>query len=94
MTEKNMKILKFGAIWCTGCIIMKPIWEEIEREMPELKTEYFDYDENPEIIKQWNLGDEIPVFIFLDDAGKEFARKKGQISKQELIEFIKENLEK
>jgi len=87
-----MKILKFGAIWCVSCIVMKPVWEEIERELPELATEYFDYDERPEIIKQWNIGDEIPVFIFLDKEGREFERKKGQISKQELIEFIKENL--
>ncbi|PIT93658.1 hypothetical protein COU00_03230, partial [Candidatus Falkowbacteria bacterium CG10_big_fil_rev_8_21_14_0_10_43_11] len=56
---------------------MKPVWEEIETEIPELRTEYFDYDENPEIINQWNLGDEIPVFIFLDKEGREFARKKG-----------------
>ena len=73
---------------------MKPIWEELEAEMSELKTEYFDIDENSDMAKQWEVSDEIPVFIFLDKEGKEFARKKGQISKQELVEFILENLEK
>ncbi len=89
-----MRVLKFGAIWCISCIIMKPIWAEIEAEMPELKTDYFDIDENPAMAKQWEVNDEIPVFIFLDKEGREFARKKGQISKQELLEFIKKNLEK
>jgi len=89
-----MRVLKFGAVWCPGCIIMKPIWEELEAEMSELKTEYFDIDENSDMAKQWEVSDEIPVFIFLDKEGKEFARKKGQISKQELMDFIKENLEK
>ena len=89
-----MRVLKFGAVWCPGCIIMKPIWEEMEAEMSELKTEYFDIDENSDMAKQWEVSDEIPVFIFLDKEGKEFARKKGQISKQELMDFIKENLEK
>lgn len=87
-----MKILKFGAIWCTGCIVMKPIWTKIEAEMPELKTEYFDIDENAEEAKKWGVTDEIPMFIFLDKNSNEFARKKGQISKEELVEFIKENL--
>ena len=89
-----MRVLKFGAVWCPGCIIMKPIWEELEAEMSELKTEYFDIDENSDMAKQWEVSDEIPVFIFLDKEGREFARKKGQISKQELVEFILENLEK
>ena len=89
-----MRVLKFGAVWCPGCIIMKPIWEEMEAEMSELKTEYFDIDENSDMAKQWEVSDEIPIFIFLDKEGKEFARKKGQISKQELMDFIKENLEK
>lgn len=91
---RAMKVLKFGAVWCTGCIVMKPIWAEIEEEIPELKAEYFDYDENPEEIKKWDIGDEIPVFIFLDKEGKEFNRVVGQRSKEELVKFVKENLQK
>jgi len=89
-----MKVLKFGAVWCPGCIVMKPVWAEIEKELPALKTQYFDIDENSAEAKQWGVADEIPVFIFLDKAGNEFARKKGQISKKELLEFIEENKEK
>jgi len=73
---------------------MKPVWAKIEEEMPELKTEYFDIDENAEEAKKWGVTDEIPIFVFLDKAGNEFARKKGQISKKELLEFIEENKEK
>jgi thiol-disulfide isomerase/thioredoxin len=87
-----MKLLKFGAIWCTGCIVMKPLWAEIEKEIPELETKYFDIDENKEEIKKYNIGDEIPVFIFLDKEGKEFHRIVGQRSKEELVKFVKENL--
>ena len=87
-----MKVLKFGAVWCPGCIIMKPIWAEIEKEMPGLKTEYFDYDENKEEVEKWSIGDEIPVFIFLDKQGEEFHRIVGQVSKRELMRFINENL--
>ena len=41
-----MKVLKFGAIWCSGCLVMKPIWKEIEEELNCLDTEYIDVYEN------------------------------------------------
>jgi len=86
-----MKVLKFGAVWCSGCIVMKPIWEEIENELSWLETEYYDYDENPEAVTKYNIGDEIPVFIFLDKEGNEFHRMEGQMSKKELTEFLQAN---
>ncbi len=88
-----MKILKFGAIWCTECIVMKPMWQEIEKELPELKTEYHDADENPEIIKKYNITN-LPVFIFLDKDGNEFLRLKGVQNKKDLLEIVKNNLNK
>ena len=45
-----MKILKFGAVWCSGCLVMRPRWQEIEKEMPELKTEYYDFDKDKEMV--------------------------------------------
>ena len=47
-----MKVLKFGAVWCSGCLVMKPIWQEIEKEHPWLKTEYYDFDKDKETVKR------------------------------------------
>ncbi len=88
-----MKVLKFGAIWCKECLVMKPMWVEIEEGIPELKTEYYDADENPKILKEYNIKD-IPVFIFLDKEGKEFLRLNGVQNKEEIIKIVKENLDK
>jgi len=88
-----MKILKFGAIWCKECLVMKPIFSEIETEIPELKTEYYEADENPEILKEYEVKN-IPEFIFLDKNDKEFLRLQGIQNKDELIKIIKENLDK
>ncbi len=41
-----MKVLKFGAVWCSGCLVMRPLWQDIEAENPWLKTEYDDFDED------------------------------------------------
>lgn len=82
-----MKVLKFGAIWCAGCLVMKPRWQEIEKELPWLQAEYFDVDEHPEMVKNYNIID-YPCFIFLDKSGKEFKRLYGEVDKKELIAIL------
>jgi len=72
---------------------MKPMFSEIETEIPELKTEYYEADENPEILKEYEVKN-IPEFIFLDKNDKEFLRLQGIQNKDELIKIIKENLDK
>ncbi|MFH1412521.1 MAG: thioredoxin family protein [bacterium] len=89
-----MKVIKFGAAWCAGCLIMKPIWEEIENERAWLKTEYYDYDENQEIAEQYSVDEKLPTFIFLDKNEQEIMRLQGEISKKELIKIIEEYKDK
>ena len=88
-----MKVLKFGAIWCKECLVMKPMWTEIEQDIPELKTEYFEADDVPEVLKEHEVKD-IPTFIFLNKDNKEILRLEGMQNKEELIKLIKENLDK
>lgn len=89
-----MKVLKFGAVWCPGCLIMRPRWEEIEKEYPWLETEYFEFDESKDAVNTYNIMDKLPVFIFLDKKGKEFLRLEGEISKNKLTELITSNKDK
>jgi len=88
-----MKVLKIGAVWCMECLVMRPMWEEIEAEMLELKTEYFDIDESPEIKEKYGIED-VPVFIFLDENGNEILRLEGLQNKEELVKIIKDYLKK
>ncbi len=82
-----MKVLKFGAVWCSACLIMKPRWKEIEEEHDWLETEYFDADEDPEFLEKYEVSN-IPCFIFLDSEGKEIKRMSGEIDKEELVQTI------
>ena len=88
-----MKLLKIGAVWCKECLVMNPMWAEIEQEIPELKTEYYEADEHPDLQKEYNVK-EIPSFIFLDKEDKEFLRLEGLQNKEELVGIVKENLDK
>jgi len=89
-----MKVLKFGAVWCPGCLVMKPRWKEIEEENPWLKTEYHDFDQDKEIIKKYNVNDTLPTFVFLDKNEQEFLRLNGEIDKSELLKIINQNKDK
>lgn len=87
-----MKVLKIGAVWCNGCLVMRPRWQEIEKENPWLKTEYYDFDQDKTVIKKYRIeGGKLPVFIFLDRREKEMFRLEGEIEKKELLKIISEN---
>lgn len=86
-----MKVLKFGAVWCPGCLVMKPRWKKIEEENPWLETEYHDFDQEKEIVDKYKITSTLPTFIFLDKNEKEFLRLNGEINKKKLIEIINEN---
>jgi len=90
-----MKVIKIGAVWCSGCLVMKPRWLKIEKENPWLKTEYLDFDEDEEKVKKFNIQSErLPVFIFLNKKGEEILRLEGERSEKELTRIILENKDK
>jgi thiol-disulfide isomerase/thioredoxin len=89
-----MKIIKFGAVWCAGCLVMKPRWKEIEEENPWLKTEYHDFDQDKDFVQKYNINETLPTFVFLDKDEKEILRLSGEVDKTELLRIIEENKEK
>jgi len=87
-----MKVIKIGALWCSACLVMKPRWQQIEKENTWLQTQYLDFDQDKDKIKKYNLNqDSIPVFIFLDKKGQEFLRLNGEISIKELTKIINQH---
>jgi len=86
-----MKVLKFGAVWCAGCVVMKPRWKEIEEENSWLATEYYDYDTDKEAVEKYAINEILPTFVFLDKEEKEFLRLQGEVDKDKLIEIINQN---
>lgn len=83
-----MKILKFNAIWCSGCIVMKKIMKEIEEQYPDIEIISYDYDMDIEEVEKYNIGDIIPVLIFQDKNNNEIKRLVGEKTKKEIINVI------
>ena len=83
-----MKIIKFNAVWCPGCLVMKKIWKEIKEEYKDIEIIEYDYDLDEEEVLKYNVGQILPVVIKEEDS-KEVKRIIGEKTKQELIEFIR-----
>lgn len=83
-----MKILKFNAIWCSGCIVMKKIMKEIEEEYKNIEIMSYDYDMDTDMVEKYNIGSIIPVLIFLDENEQEQIRLIGEKSKKEIVNAI------
>ena len=83
-----MKIIKIGAIWCPGCLVMKKVWKNIITNYPELDITEYDLDMDKEEVVKYNPGKTLPIVIFLDEDGLELERIVGEVKEEELIERI------
>ena len=75
-------------MWCSGCLSMKKIWKDIEKEYPDLDITTYDYDIDEEEVKKYNVGKILPVVIFIKNNVQK--RLIGEKKKKEIIEVIKE----
>ena len=84
-----MKVLKFGAVWCNSCLVMRPRWEKIEKENKWLEAVYYEFDESEKEIEKFGIDSgKLPVFVFLDKNDNEVERHEGEISVEKIEEII------
>ncbi len=83
-----MKLLKIGAIWCSGCLVMNHVIQKCLKNY-SINYEELDLDMDEEEAKKYNPGDKLPVFIVLTNE-KEIARFCGEYSYQDFIDKLKE----
>lgn len=82
-----MKIIKIGAIWCPGCLVMNKIWNKINKDY-ELDILDLDYDMNNDEVINYNVGKVLPVVIFMDNEGIEIERLVGEQKEDKLRMLI------
>jgi thiol-disulfide isomerase/thioredoxin len=83
-----MKIIKIGALWCPGCLIVNSSIKKIKEEY-NLEIIEYDYDFNSEEVLKYNVGDILPVII-IESNGKEVNRLIGERTYTEIKEAIEE----
>ncbi len=72
-----MNIVKIGAMWCPGCIVMHKIWTQIEKEYPSVEITTYDLDMDSEEVDKYEVGSTLPVIIFYKD-NTEYKRLIGE----------------
>jgi thioredoxin 1 len=84
-------VIKAFATWCSHCAVMKPLFEQLSRELGDkyLFAE-FDVDASPELTHQFNVAS-LPTFIFVKDK-KEVGRITGEMAQADLKENIENYL--
>lgn len=83
-----MKIIRIGAVWCPGCLVMKKVWNKITMEYPNLDIVNLDYDINSSEVAKYNAGRVLPIIIFLDKEDNEIERLIGEQSEETLKRMI------
>ncbi|MFH0814980.1 MAG: thioredoxin family protein [Candidatus Falkowbacteria bacterium] len=82
-----MKIIKIGAIWCPVCIVLKNNLMEFQKQNPDLRVEYIDIDDNPEVKQKYEI-DDVPVIVVLDDTNNVVTKFQGEDALNNLLKFI------
>ena len=78
-----MKVIKIGAIWCGGCLVMNKTWNKL-KDNYKFDYQELDYDMDEEEVEKYAPGNILPVFIFIDNE-KEIDRLTGEFSYDELL---------
>lgn len=83
-----MKLIKIGAIWCSGCLVMNKVWKKLIKEY-NFSYETFDIDMDEDEVEKYNVGEKLPVFIVMEN-DKEIKRFIGEYSYSDMVNNLRE----
>lgn len=84
-----MNIVKIGAMWCPGCLVMHKTWAQIEKEYPDIEITTYDLDMDSEDVEKYDVGTTLPVIIFYKE-NVEYKRLVGEKKYEDINEVILE----
>lgn len=81
-----MKIIRVEEVWCSSCLIMKSRIKELTKDR-EIEFISMDYDSAKDILKKYNITDNIlPIYIREDTHSVLI----GEKNKKEILDFFEE----
>ena len=86
LNSVGLTVVDFWAPWCGPCMMFKPIFEEVSKDMTDINFYKLNVDNNKDITKKLGIMS-IPTIILFKD-GKEAKRNIGILSKEELKKFL------
>lgn len=83
-----MKVIKFGAIWCPACLIMRPRYNKVLNNYTDIENIEYDYDMDSDMVDNYKVGKILPEVIILDDNNNEQIRIIGEVKEEEILNII------
>lgn len=83
-----MKLIRVGAIWCPACLIMRPRYNKVLKNYPDIESIEYDYDMDSDIVNTYKIGKLLPEVILLDDNNNEQIRIIGEVKEQKINDII------
>ncbi len=83
-----MKIIMISATWCPACLIVHKRLRAMKEITKRFNFEILDLDFDEALVAPYQVGKTLPVFIVLDDAGREIRRIVGERTALELNEEV------
>lgn len=87
LTDNRLAIAKFSASWCGPCRMLKPVFEELEKEYSDIRFIEVDIDESGDIAAEYGIMN-IPTIMFFNNFGSLIDMSVGMQSKESLKEKI------
>ena len=81
------EMILVSAIWCPSCLIMRPRYQKIAKELKIDKFTEYDFDDDEEEVKKFHLGKTLPVMLIFEN-GIEIKRIVGEKSLKELGKLL------
>ena len=83
-------LVDFFAKWCGSCKQLSPIFDEVEKDYLNIKFVKIDIDEFEELSLNYQVMS-LPTLLLLKD-GNVVARKTGTLKKEELKDWLNNNI--
>lgn len=80
-------VIKMGASWCKPCLQLKPIFDDVVKDIPYIKVVEIDVEEHPDIASNYKVRG-VPTIIVTDEKDNVLAMKTGMMTKEQLKDLI------
>lgn len=80
-------IIKLSMTSCIPCQQLKPIFDDVVKDIPDIKVVEIDVEEHPDVASNYKVRG-VPTIIVTDEKDNVLAMKSGMMSKEQLKDLI------
>ena len=80
-------VIKFSGNFCNPCQQLKPIFDDVVKDIPDIKVVEIDVEEHPDIASDYGVR-AVPTIVITNEKDEVLAMKTGMMTKEQLKDLI------